>query len=173
MNKSNRPAALLTLVQLLCALAAVLIAAVAFTPAAMLVHYIRHADVLQHDNTLIVELFGAVYCLRDAAAGALLICAVLEAMSVCGRLKKASAFTEKNIAALGRIALETALAGGVTLLFGDSLIPFLLQGLPAVSPVVQRLLLPFLLLGLALMVRTVQVLMRRALTLQEESDLTV
>ena len=45
--------------------------------------------------------------------------------------------------------------------------------LPAISPVVEHLLLPFMLLVIALMVRSVQVLMRRALSMQEESDLTV
>ena len=58
-------------------------------------------------------------------------------------------------------------------LFGSAFFPQLLTDLPAISPIVERLLLPFILLTLALMIRTVQVLMRRALTMQEESDLTV
>ena len=61
----------------------------------------------------------------------------------------------------------------LTLLFGDSLVPFLLTGLPAISPVVERLLLPFMLLVIALMVRAVQILMRRTLDMQTEIDLTV
>ena len=54
-----------------------------------------------------------------------------------------------------------------------TVVPYLLTGLPTISPVVQRLLMPFTLLTLAAMVRTVQVLMRRALNMQEENDLTV
>ena len=66
-----------------------------------------------------------------------------------------------------------ALAGLITLLFGDSVVAFLLTGLPTIAPIVERLLLPFMLLTLAAMVRTVQVLMRRAQRMQTENDLTV
>ena len=174
MNRNKRPVLLLTLAQLILLLAVVLTALIAFLPAGMMVHYMQNADVLQHDSSLAVDTSNAVYyCLRDAVAGACLVCAGMEAISICGRVKKASAFTEKNVSALGRITIELAIAGVVTLLFGNSLIPFLLTDLPAISPVVEHLLLPFMLLVIALMVRSVQVLMRRALSMQEESDLTV
>jgi len=47
------------------------------------------------------------------------------------------------------------------------------MGLPTVHPLVERLLAPFILLGVGLMGRAVQVLMGRALSMQEENDLTV
>lgn len=173
MKTPKRPVALMTLAQVILLLAAVLTALIAFTPAAMYVIYLRNASLLAYDASLGVESSGVMYCLRDGAAGLCLICAAMEAMGVCGRTKKSSAFSEKNMKALGRIALEIGLAGLVTLVFGDSIVAFLMTGLPAIPPVVMRLLLPFVLLTASLMIRAVQVLMRRVLSLQDDAALTV
>lgn len=174
MKKTKPLILMLTLAQLILLLAAALTALIAFLPAGMMVHYMQNAEVLQHDSTLTVDTTNALYyCLRDAVAGGCLVCAAMEAIGVCGRVKKASAFSDKNASALGRIAIELAIAGAVTLIFGNSLIPFLLQGLPAISPIVEHLLLPFMLLTFAGMLRAVQLLMRRALDMQSENTLTV
>ena len=173
MNTPKRPKALLTLAQLCCIVAALVVLFFFFTPAYVLFTYIEQADMFQHDNTLSVVIYSGALCLRDALAGVCLICAALEAIGICERVKKASAFCEKNEKALGNIAKAMGLAGAITLLFGDSVVSFLLSGLPAIAPVVERLLLPFMLLTLAAMVRTVQVLMHGALSMQTENDLTV
>lgn len=173
MKTPKRPKALLTLAQLCCIVAALVVLFFFFTPAFVLFSYVDQADMLAQDNTQLVTLASALLCLRDALTGLCLVCAALEAVGVCGRVKKASAFCEKNEKSLGRIALTMVLAGLITLLFGDSVVPFLLTGLPAIAPIVERFLLPFMLLTLAAMVRAVQVLMRRALRMQTENDLTV
>ena len=173
MNTSKRPVALMTLAQLICVLTVPVTLFFALTPVVLLYSYIDQAVKLHHDVMQTLDLHSALYCLRDLLLGGCLVCAEMEAIGVFGRVKKSSAFSEKNVSALGSIATALTIAGVLTLLFGDSLVPFLLTGLPAISPVVERLLLPFMLLVIALMIRTVQVLMRRALSLQEETELTV
>lgn len=173
MKTPKRPVALMTVAQAICLLAVPVTLFFALTPAIMLYNYVEMANMHLLDSPMSYMLSTGLYCLRDLILGACLFCVEMEAIGVCGRVKKASAFSEKNVDALGRIVKALAIAGVLTLLFGDSLVPFLLQGLPAISPVVERLLLPFMLLVIALMIRAVQVLMRRALTMQEETDLTV
>ena len=173
MKNPKRPVMLLTLAQLCCIVAAAVVLFFFFTPAVVLFTYVDQAEMLSQDNTQLVTLASGLLCLRDALTGGCLICAALEAIGVCGRVKKASAFCEKNEKALGRIALAVCAAGVLTLLFGDSVVPFLLTGLPTISPIVERLLMPFTLLTLSGMLRTVQLLMRRTLEMQTENDLTV
>lgn len=97
----------------------------------------------------------------------------VEAFRICGRMKTASAFSAKNELALGRIAMALLIAGVLLLHFGQYVMDYLLFGLPEVGPVLRVGLPSFTVLTIALMLRAVQVLMRRALDMQEESDLTV
>ena len=173
MKSPKRPVGLMTLAQGICLLAASVILFIFLIPMLGSIIYAATADYANHDNTLIVAIMNFVLVLPDTAVGILLACVGIEAFCLCGRVKKSSAFSAKNEKTLGRIALALCIAGGLSLLFENNLFPWLLTGLPAISPIVERLLLPFILLTLALMIRAVQVLMRRALTMQEESDLTV
>ena len=173
MNVPKRPAALLIVAQAICLLAVPLTLLGILLSVYPTCLYICQADFFQYDNTLIVALFGVARTLRDAILGGLLVWVEIEAFCVCGRVRKASAFSAENAKSLGRIALSLTLAGLMTLLFGDGLIPFLLNGLPPVAPIVERLLLPFMLLTFAGMLRAVQLLMRRALDMQDENNLTV
>ncbi len=162
MKQPQRPVGWMTLAQFVC------LASIAIT----LFFLLR--VVLWQDALLFREGQGTLLpLLRDAALTLCLVWAETEALLLCTRMKKASAFSAANGKALGRIAIALVLSGGVTLLLGDPLVLTLLATLPAVHPVVGRGLLPFTLLTLAAMVRAVQLLMRRALTMQEESDLTV
>lgn len=111
--------------------------------------------------------------LRDIALCGCLAYAEFEGVRLCGRMRHASAFSARNVAGLGRIMAALGLAGIISLVCGEPLMPVLLAGLPDISPIVMHLLLPFTLLTLSLMLRAVQVLMRRAVDMQEESDLTV
>lgn len=172
MKIPQRPKALLTLAQVLCLLAIVVVLFFFFTPAFVLFTYAEQAEMLQ-DSTPVWTSPSALLCLRDAAIGVCLVCVGMEAIGICGRVKKSSAFCEKNEQGLGRITIAMLLSGLIALLFGDSVVSFLLTDLPAISPMVERFLLPFMLLTLAAMVRVVQLLMRRALALQTENDLTV
>lgn len=152
MKTPKRPAALLIVAQVICILAMPL-------------------------TFVIPDLEPGMYSyavhLRNSFLTTCLIWVEAEAFCVCGRVRKASAFSPKNEKALGRIALALCLAGVLTLLFGNSVVPFLLTDLPAISPIVTWLLMPFALLTLSLMLRTVQLLMRRAMDMQAENDLTV
>lgn len=173
MKTPKRPVRLMTLAQGICVLAAAVILFIFLIPLLYAAGYALEADYVNYDNTLIVAIMGIIFALPDAALGTLMAYVGVEAFFLCGRVKKSSAFSAKNEKALGRIALALCIAGVISLLFGSFLFPWLLTNLPAIHPIVERLLLPFILLTLALMIRTVQVLMRRALTMQEESDLTV
>lgn len=113
------------------------------------------------------------HALCGVILGLCLVAAEYEAFRLCGRMRHASAFSAANVSGLGRIMAALGIAGCVSLIFGDPLMPFLMAGLADISPIVIRLLLPFTLLTLSLMLRAVQVLMRRAVDMQEESDLTV
>lgn len=96
-----------------------------------------------------------------------------EAIRICQRMKKSSAFSLANVASLGRIMWALLIAGVLLLYFGQFVMDFLLDGLPEVQPGLRWGLPSFTVLTLAVMVRAVQVLMRRALDMQEEADLTV
>lgn len=172
MNTPKRPRALLVAAQVICALAVPLTLFFTMTPIVMLYDYLEQASMM-HLDMMPILLSGGPLCLRDAVLGICLVCVETEAIGVCQRVKKASAFCAKNEKALGHIALALCLAGLLTLLFGDSVVPFLLTGLPAVSPIVERLLMPFMLLTLAGMLRAVQLLMQRAMTMQDENTLTI
>lgn len=164
MNIPKRPAALLIVAQVICLLAVPL--TLQFIPLPSVPNLVVMQNLHLADGTVWLSV------LRDFALGGLLIWVEIEAFCVCGRVRKASAFSVKNAKALGRIALALCLAGLLTLLLGDSVVPLLMTGL-AVPPVVERLLLPFVLLTLAGMLRAVQLLMRRALDMQDENTLTV
>lgn len=173
MKAPKRPVGLMTLAQGICLLATAVILFIFLIPMVASILYAVTADYANHDNTFIVAIMNFVLVLPDTAVGILLAYVGIEAFLLCGRVKKSSAFSAKNEKALGRIVLALCIAGCLSLLFDNSIFPWLLAGLPLISPIVERLLLPFILLTLALMIRTVQVLMRRALDMQEESDLTV
>ena len=171
MKTPKRPAALLTAAQCICILAIALTLIPTLLPTFMLVSLVQKAQ--QYHSTQALEMYSIALCARDLLLGGCLFCAELEAVGLLNRMKKVSAFSGKNEAALGRVAGCLAVAGFTALLFGNSLVPYLLLGLPAIAPVVEHLLLPFLLLGVALMIRAVQLLMRRALSIQDENALTV
>ena len=98
MKTPTRPVSLMTLAQVILVLIILVTLFFTFTPALVLVQTIQNADVLLHDSSLGVDLSGALYCLRDAILGACLVCAEMEAIGVCGRVKKSSAFSEKHVA---------------------------------------------------------------------------
>lgn len=169
MKQVKRPVALMTVAQVICALAVLPTLFFSFgcnlDPAFMPVddyHTIGWAP----------WVLNGLVLLRDLVIGLSLVFVEVEVFRLCGRMKQSSAFSPLNVAGLGRITIALGIAGLVSLL-GNSIVPFLLTGLPEIAPVVQYLLLPFTLLTLSLMARAVQVLMRRAVDMQEETDLTI
>ena len=167
--KAKRPTTLLAVAQIICALA--------ILPTLFLTLRCNFEPALlptDDDRTLswLGWLLNAFFVLRDVTISFSFVWVEFEAMRFCGRLRTSSAFSDVNVRALGRVARVLTIAGAVSLL-GNSIVPWLLTGLPEIAPVIRYLLLPFTLLTLALMVRAVQVLMRRAVVMQEETDLTV
>ncbi len=113
-----------------------------------------------------------------AAAGGLLVAmcvlyALWQAYRMCGLLKTTSAFCMETVTCLGRIAAAAAVAGVLLIPLGLPLMNWLLLGLPPIAWAVRAGLPAFTAFSLAVMVRAVQVLMRRAVTLQTDNDLTV
>lgn len=173
MNTPKRPTALMTVAQVICAAAIPLTLIFSLLPLVSSVNYILQADFASYDNTLLVAIIQAFHALRDLILGTCFVWLEAEAFRICGRVRSSSAFSPPNVTSLGRIAAALLIAGVIALFFGDSIVPYLLTGLPPIHPTIQAFLLPFTLLTLALMVRAVQVLMRRAVDMQEETDLTV
>lgn len=94
--------------------------------------------------------------------------ALISFFRMCSRLKRGSAFTRQNQRAMGRIAL-CCLVAGVTLAAGDAL---LWQVVPC-APCVMMLLGACLFLSVAAVAWALGLLVRRAVSLQDEVDLTV
>lgn len=174
MKTPKRPVALMTLAQVICVLAVLLTVLVTLESVVLpFPNYVKLYSLGLIEDSLLLTVLKFLPLLRDLFLGACLVDAEIGAIRLCGRMKKSSTFSEANVKGLGRIAKAIAMAGGITLVFGNDIVPFLLKGLPNIAPVVAYLLLPFLLLTVALMIRTVQLLMRRALDMQDENELTV
>lgn len=164
MKKNERPVGLMTLAQIVCI--AVICGVL------LLVSYIPNIHI--HQWLMLDPLTLLPEFLRDLALMVCIVYVAVETLRICTRIKKATTFSAVNANALGRIASALLICCGITLCFGDPFIARLyLNGLPAIHPAVEHLLLPFTLLTVAAMVRAVQLLMRRALTMQEESELTI
>lgn len=178
MKTPKRPVALMTLAQVMaqviCALAILLtIHATLINISLLFPNFVISNSLGVYKDDPMLAVLNFLPLLRDLPLGACLVAAEIGTIRLCGRMKKSSTISEANVKGLGRIAKAIAIAGGITLLFGNSIVPFLLTGLPSIAPAAAYLLLPFMLLTVALMIRTVQLLMRRALDMQDENELTV
>ena len=98
---------------------------------------------------------------------------LMEFVLMCGRVRRTTAFTAVNVRALGRIALALFIAGGLLLPVGAPLMDWLLLGLRGAGMTLAQLLPTLLAWTAALMARAVQVLMRRAVEMQDEQELTI
>ncbi len=108
-----------------------------------------------------------------AGTGGCLLWLLTEFVGMCSRVRKMTAFTEANVRALGRMALALLLCGGFLLPLGKPLMDWLLLGLRGIRSPLWWLLPTFAAWTAALMVRAIQALMRRAVEMQTEADLTV
>lgn len=169
MNTPRRPIALMTTAQVICLLAVPLTAYYCLYSAISAFQ----AYTLSSYSFLIPHLLYLLPSCGDMLIMLCLIWVEIEAFLICGRVRLTSAFSSRNVKALGRIVRVLVIAGAFALVLGSNLIPILMEGLPEIEFWVMHLLLPFILLTLAAMVRTVQVLMRRAEALQEEAALTI
>lgn len=114
--------------------------------------------------TLLITGFAAVAIVSLCCAAAL-----IAFFRMCGRLKQGTAFTRKNQRTMGFIALCSLIAG-VTLLFTTVLCCLM----DAASIFCLWMTLgAFLFLAVAAVAWALNLLVRRAVTLQDEADLTV
>ena len=116
---------------------------------------------------------GAWWLLGLLGAGCCLLWLLTEFVLMCGRVRKETAFTTTNVRALGRMALAFLLGGMLLLPAAPTVMDALLLGLRNVHSPVWWGLPSFTAWTAALMVRAIQVLMRRAVELQTETDLTI
>ena len=126
--------------------------------------------------TVSVKPFGA---LNVAGAAGMLtvviasVCAYVALFTffrLCGRLARGTAFTEQNAAAMRRIALALLIAG-LCAFAGITAVALLIGGI--VLPIVYLYVIAAALLGAALVSHALAVLVRRAVALQQDSDLTI
>ena len=96
--------------------------------------------------------------------------ALIVFIRMVGRLERGSAFTEENARAMAGIAAMLALSG-LALLSALALLAIICRGLAATLLLLLLLALAFL--GLALIACALDVLVRRAAALQQDSDLTI
>ena len=96
--------------------------------------------------------------------------ALIVFIRMVGRLERGSAFTEENARAMAGIAAMLALSG-LALLSALVLLAIICRGLAATLLLLLLLALAFL--GLALIACALDVLVRRAAALQQDSDLTI
>lgn len=107
-----------------------------------------------------------------------LLCACLwyiqgQLIHICGWVRMTTAFSEVVVRGLGRVLKGLLTAAALLLPLGWTVMDFLMRGLPSLAWPVMVLLPAFTALTLAAMVRAVQLLLHRAVEMQEEQDLTV
>lgn len=154
-SKQDRPILLFTIVQIMG------IAAIAIVALAML-SQIRAA--LSGALLPLLCLTGALGCLLWMLA---------EFVSLCGRVKQRTAFTPANAQALGRIALAFTAAGMLLIPSGGTAMEALTAAFPGAYHPLMAVLPSFGAFAAALLVRAIQQLLRRAVEMQVEQDLTV
>lgn len=173
-KKHERPVALFTFVQVMgvCALAIAGVPLALFSMG-MIHDIVRGALMLPQDAWLLVQYLCSI------GVAVCLMWLLTEFVGMCGRVRKETAFTAANVRALGRIALAFLIGGGLLLVAGELLMALLLIGMRgfffdtgSVSPL-WYFLPTFAAWTAALMVRAIQVLLKRAVDMQTESDLTV
>ncbi len=111
--------------------------------------------------------------LPAVGVGGCLLWLLAEFVCMCGRVRRETAFTSANVRALGRIVLSFLIVGALLLPLGKPLMDWLMLGLRGYRSPMLWLLPSFAAWTAALLVRAIQVLMRRAVDMQTEQDLTV
>lgn len=173
----ERPVALFTFVQVMGLCAMAIVAATMVVCALGLfgsLTAIPNFLLMEQLNLLDMPLWTVLIPLLAAAGvGGCLMWLLAEFVLMCGRVRKETAFTTANVRALGRIVRAFVIGGVLLLAVGDPLMKWLLTGMRGVESPVWMVLPTFVAWAAALLVRAIQVLMRRAVEMQTEQDLTV
>lgn len=113
-------------------------------------------------RTVLLVLLGACLCYIQA-----------QLIRICGWVRLTTAFSAIVVQGLGRIWKGLLISAALLLPLGYTLMELLTLGMAPLWWPVMALLPAFTVLTLAAMVRAVQLLLRRAVDMQEEQDLTV
>lgn len=173
----KRPVALFTFVQVMGMCAMAIVAATMVVCALGLfgnLTAIPNFLLMEQLNLLDTPLWMVVIpLLAGAGVGGCLLWILAEFVLMCGRVRRDTAFTAANVRALGRIVLAFVIGGVLLLPLGRAVMDWLLTGMRGVNARMWSLLPTFAAWAAALLVRAIQVLMRRAVEMQTEQDLTV
>ena len=164
-KKHNRPLALFALAQ------AMGICAMVISAAALLL-----AVIVPACGSIIAGMAAGepvVVLVVVSGLGVCVMWLLTEFVLMCGRVRKETAFTVQNVRALGHISLAFVIGGCFLLLLGKPLMDWLLLGMRGFRSPIWWLLPAFVAWAAALLVRAIAVLMKRAVEMQTESDLTV
>ena len=174
MKQPKRPIFLMTLAQLMCALAMAL--TVMLLPSAALsalpnLFIMGNLGLLEASPVLHV-LYG-LQLLAGIVIGVCVLMVLVHIFRICTAVKRHSAFSEITERALGRIVRALLVTSVLLIPLGWPLMGWLTLGLPELFWPVAALLPAFAAFTLTAMVRVVQLLLRRAVSMQTEADLTV
>lgn len=168
--KHERPAALITFVQ------AMAVCAMAIVAAAMLTVVIIPVcgSLIQTIAEGCWQVFEPLAVLvTTVGVSACLLWLLAEFVMMCARVKRETAFTAANVRALGRIVLAFAIGGVFLAPLGKPMMDWLLLGMRGIRSAFWWPLPSFAAWSAALLVRAIEVLMKRAVEMQSEKDLTV
>lgn len=174
MKQPKRPVFLMTLAQLMCALAMAL--TVILLPAGALsawpnLFMLGSLGLLEASPVLHV-LYG-LQLIAGIVIGVCVLMVLVHIFRICTAVKRHSAFSEITERALGRIVRALLVTSVLLIPLGWPLMGWLTLGLPELFWPVAALLPAFAAFTLTAMVRAVQLLLRRAVSMQTEADLTV
>ena len=119
------------------------------------------------------ELLARLMATEPDVVGVCLLIVEMQVFHVCGVVKRFSAFSPVTERSLGRIVRALGVMAAVLVPLGLPVMEWLTTGLPALFVPLAALLPAFAAVTLMAMVRVVQLLLRRAIELQDEADLTV
>ena len=174
MKQPKRPVFLMTLAQVMCVLAMAL--TVVFLPSAAMsalpnLFMMNWLGLLEASPVLYL-LYG-LQLLAGIVIGVCILMVGVYIFRICTTVKRHSAFSEITEQALGRIVKALLVTSFLLIPLGWPLMGWLTLGLPEIFWLVAALLPAFAGFTVTAMVRVVQLLLRRAISMQTEAELTV
>lgn len=174
MKQPKRPVFLMTLAQIMCALAMAL--TVILLPSAAM-SALPNLFVLGNLGLLeaspVLQLLYGLQLIAGIVIGVCILLVEVQVFRICTAVKRHSAFSEITERALGRIVKALLVTSVLLIPLGWPLMGWLTLGLPELFWLMAALLPAFAGFTLTAMVRVVQLLLRRAVSMQAEADLTV
>ncbi|MBQ8202136.1 MAG: DUF2975 domain-containing protein [Clostridia bacterium] len=165
-TRQERPSMLFTIMQVM-ACAAVLTCVITWAIAVL----VMLRDLTAGRSSFGVMTVVTLLCATGVAGSGMMIAAELFCM--CSRVKRETAFTAANVRSLGRMVAAFAAAGVLLIPVSGPLMDWFTWGLTQAGCGLWMVLPPFACWMAALLMRAVQLLLRRAVEMQAEQELTV